>query len=576
MTPPENVVIIGAGPAGLTAAYRAVESGLAPIVLEQRDKVGGIASTETHGGFYFDMGGHRFFSTHPEIYEIWNTILDTDFLTRSRLSRIYYGGKFYDYPMKPANALKNIGPFTACLFVQSYLWWHLFPHKREDTFEQWVTNRFGKRLFNAFFKSYTEKVWGISCSELRAEWAAQRIKNLTLKKTITNMLSLSTKRVRSLIDEFHYPSKGPGMMWNAAAAWIEGKGGTVRLNHKVASIRRQGRRITAIDDLPADHVISSMPLTSFIRTLDPAPEDEVVEAAAKLRYRAFLTVCLILDKEELFPDQWLYIHDPGVKMGRIQNYKNWSPHMVPDRKKTGLGLEYFCDEGDALWSLPDEALIDLGTKELEIMKMVEPGQVTGGAVYRVPKAYPVYTEDYRANLDVIRGFVDGLENFQTIGRNGLFRYNNMDHSMLTAIYAVDNLEGKERRDVWSVNEEQAYHEEVLEDADFPEIAFRKVDRLAMGVAVGAVFGAGLFLMTIILVLKGGEVVGPNLALLGQYFPGYTVTPLGGLLGVGYGFASGFVVGWFGAFMRNLVVVSVWIAGRFKTRRTVLRRLLDYI
>ncbi|MHC4945252.1 MAG: FAD-dependent oxidoreductase [Planctomycetota bacterium] len=409
------------------------------------------------------------------------------------------------------------------------------------------------------------------------------------------MFTASRKEIRTLIDRFHYPKKGPGMLWEAVKAAVERNGGEVLLHQKARRIFREGRRITGVvadgeagvNLYPVSQLISSMPITDFVLRLEPRPPLQILDAARKLKYRAFLTVCLIIDQPDLFPDQWVYVHDPNVKMGRIQNYKNWSPYMVPDPTKTGLGLEYFCNKGDEIWNMPDEELIELGKEELSRMGLVDREAVEDGTVFRVPKAYPVYCDGYDDHLRSLRGFLEGLENFQSVGRNGLFRYNNMDHSMLTAFIAADHVCGKKEQDVWSVNEEQQYLEEAKKEEEGAEpdeaglwaeleVAFRKIDKTALGVAFGAVCGLGLLLMTWVLVLKGGEVVGPTLGLLRQYFPGYSVTWPGGLVGFLYAFAVGFLTGWFGAAIRNLIVVLLLILARWKVRKAHLNRLLDYI
>jgi len=425
------------------------------------------------------MGGHRFFTKSSEVNEMWHDVLEHEFLRRPRLSRIYYKKRFFHYPLKPFNALWGLGLFESFLILFSYIKWRLLPYRREETFEQWVTNRFGKRLFLTFFKSYTEKVWGIPCSELKAEWAAQRIKDLSLKTAILNMLFKPKNVIKTLIEAFDYPRLGPGMMWNAVRARVERAGGTVRMNADVIRIQRQGNCIKSVVTSENDgHVriegsdfISSMPITEFIKKLDPPPPVAVLEAANKLTYRDFLTVCLIVNKADLFPDNWIYIHDPSVQVGRIQNFKNWSPHMVPDSTKTSLGLEYFCTEGDWLWTMADEKLIELGKAELERIGLGKASLVEDGCVFRMPKAYPVYDSDYKSYLEIVRKFVDGLENFQTIGRNGLHRYNNQDHAMLTGMLAVRNLVLNQCNDLWNVNTDQEYHEEVSEKAgDVKEVA----------------------------------------------------------------------------------------------------------
>lgn len=592
----QPVVIVGGGPAGLTAAYELTKLNRRPIVLEKRDKVGGLASTETHKGFYFDMGGHRFFTKVKEVEEMWREILHGDFLRRRRLSRIYYKRKFFYYPLKPLNAMIGLGFWQSLFIALSYLRWQLFPYRREETFEQWVTNRFGKRLFLTFFKSYTEKVWGIPCSELNADWAAQRIKDLSLKTALLSMFLKPKKTIKTLIDEFHYPRLGPGMLWNEVKDEIERRDGVVRLNCEVVRIYRTGNCIDHVvvscngheEIIQATDFISSMPITEFIQKLCPPPPPEVVRAAEKLTYRDFLTVCLIIDKPDLFSDNWIYIHDPGVKVGRIQNFKNWSPDLVPDLAKTSLGLEYFCKEGDALWSMPDTELIELGKREVNRIGLASYDDIEDGCVVRVPKAYPQYDSNYRGHLAVVRGFVDGLENFQTIGRNGLHRYNNQDHAMLTGMLAVRNVVLNQRNDLWSVNTDQEYHEEIrvetgAEVRDVEEAlqaaltrVFLKLDRVAFGLSVGMAAGALLFLATLGLVLKGGNVVGPNLKLLGQYFPGYSVTLGGSALGLAYGFVAGFIGGWGFAFLRNVAVFLYMAIVHRRAELHLMRRLIEYL
>lgn len=460
-------VIIGGGPAGLTAALEFIRHGRAPLVLEKGAIVGGIARTESYKGFHFDMGGHRFFTKSDYAEGVWQDLLGKDFLLRQRLSRIFYRRKFFIYPPQLWNTLRGLGLWESIRVLSSYLRWKLFPYRQVETFEQWVTNAFGKRLFEHFFKTYTEKVWGISCAELRAEWAAQRIKGLSLWVVLKSLVRKTGTRVTTLIDQFHYPSLGPGMMWDAARQRICSKGGEVRMNADVVRVNRSGNRIDSVlvregereYAVAAELFVSSMPLPELVKKLDPPPSPQVLAAAGDLRHRAFLTVCLILDQPDLFPDNWLYIHEPGVRVARIQNYKNWSRAMVADQTKSGLGLEYFCDEGDELWRQDDAELIALATREIRAVGLAPTAEVIDGRVYRVADAYPVYDSKYAASLARIREFCDGLENLRTIGRNGLHRYNNMDHSMLTAMYAARMLLFGEQHDLWSVNVGREYHEE---------------------------------------------------------------------------------------------------------------------
>ncbi|HKC09107.1 MAG TPA: NAD(P)/FAD-dependent oxidoreductase [Methylomirabilota bacterium] len=581
-----KIVIIGGGPAGLTAGREMLKFGHHPTVVEKTPRVGGLACTVNYKGFHFDMGGHRFFTKVDEVNKIWQEVLGGEFLRRPRLSRIFYNNRFFHYPLKPFNALLGLGVWQAILVILSYLRWQIRPHRREDTFEQWVTNRFGYRLFSIFFKTYTEKVWGIPCSELRAEWAAQRIKGLSLRTVLLTMFLKPRHTIKTLIEEFDYPRLGPGMMWEAVAAEIEEKGGHVRLDSDVVRICRTADRVDAIvvaragreETISGTDFISSMPVSELVLKLSPPVPAPVAEAARRLTYRDFLTVCLIVRKRDLFPDNWIYVHSSTVNVGRIQNFANWSPDMVPDHSKSSLGLEYFCSEGDTLWNTPDEELIAMGARELEAIGLATRADVEDGCVFRVPKAYPVYDATYADCMVRVREFVDGLENLQTVGRNGLHRYNNQDHAMLTGILAVRNLVLGERNDLWSVNTEAEYHEEVTEKALGPALDqyFPRLDRLALAGATGAAGGLLLFLATMLLVLKGGPVVGPTLGLLGQYFPGYTVTLSGGVLGLLYGFVAGGVLGWTFALLRNTVLLLYIAIVRRRVERDLLRRFLEFV
>lgn len=462
-----DVTVIGGGPSGLSAGHEVATGGVSVVVLEKAAVVGGIARTESHRGFHFDMGGHRFFSKSEAVNEFWNHVLAERFRQRSRLSRIYYRKRFFAYPLKGWDTVAKLGIVESGLIFLSYLRWKAFPHREEKTFKQWVTNRFGRRLFQTFFESYTEKVWGISCSELSAEWAAQRIRGLSLKTAVLNMLRPPGQTIKTLIESFQYPDQGPGMMWREVASRIDRLDGSVMMNSGVARLERSGSRIERVivnaengeEAFESQHFISSMPLTELVRFMDPPPPPEILDAANKLKYRDFLTVCLIVDGTRLFDDNWIYIHDPDVKVGRIQNYKNWSPQMVPDPNKTSLGLEYFCNEGDELWNMPDDELVELGRRELQQLGLINADAVEDGCVFRVEKSYPVYDSTYREQLDVLRAYIRQFENLQTIGRNGLHRYNNQDHAMLTGLMAARNILHGESHDLWNVNEEKTYHEE---------------------------------------------------------------------------------------------------------------------
>ncbi len=519
---------------------------------------------------------------------MWHEVLGEDFLRRKRLSRIYYNRKFFYYPLRPYNALMGLGLSNSFLIFTSYLWaqlpfltsylwaqlWDQLPlEKSEETFEQWVSNRFGKRLYNTFFKTYTEKVWGILCREISAEWAAQRIKGLSLLSALKNALvkQQNNKKtvVKTLIAEFDYPKRGPGMMWEAVADIVENNGSQVRLDAEAERIFWNDNKIEALEIqiggrrklVKGTHFISSIPIRELIRKFEPSVPEEVLKAAMNLNYRDFLAVAVIVNKSDVFPDNWIYIHDPDVKVGRIQNFKNWSPYMVPDPNKTCLGLEYFCFEGDELWTMSDQELIELGKKELENLAFVRTSDVEGGTVVRMPKAYPVYDSEYRESLRIIRQFLSSIDNLQLVGRNGMHRYNNMDHSMLTAMMAAENVMGA-NHDLWKVNADQEYHEEIAsrEGMEFDEIDraiiqtfFSRMDKLGFATAIGSVSGLLIFIATLWLTLKGGVTVGPNLQLLGEYFIGYAVTVKGAFIGAGYSFLWGFLFGWLFAYFRNLFI-----------------------
>ncbi|HEU0019131.1 MAG TPA: NAD(P)/FAD-dependent oxidoreductase [Thermoleophilaceae bacterium] len=471
-------LILGGGPAGLTAGYLLAKQGFPVIIFEAEDQVGGIAKTEVRegpGGEYrFDLGGHRFFTKVQEVDDLWHEIMREEFLKRPRMSRIYWNKKFLDYPLRGPDVIKKLGPIELTRCMLSYFWAQVKPKGREDTFEQWVSNRFGKRLFNLFFKSYTEKVWGVPTSEIRAEWAAQRIKGLSFFSAAkAAFFGNKGNEIKTLIGEFNYPRYGPGQMWETMTDDITKLGGQVLLNTKVDKVIFEGGRARKViaggKEYESNYIVSSLPLRNIVGMADPQPSPEVVAAAKGLRYRDFLTVSLVLDGEDLFPDNWIYIHEPDVEVGRIQNFRSWSPWMVPDPTKACIGLEYFCFAGDELWETDDDELVELGMRELETLGLATRDKLEFGFATRVPKAYPMYDMDYSERIVAIRSWLDGLENLQQVGRNGLHRYNNSDHSMLTAMRAVDNLVKGTEHDIWAVNAESVYHETETQDEQQPYI-----------------------------------------------------------------------------------------------------------
>ena len=479
-----DVAIIGAGPAGLTAAYLLTKAGLTVSVIEKDPHyVGGISRTVEHEGYRFDIGGHRFFSKSQQVVDLWNEILPDDFIQRPRMSRIYYEGKFYSYPLRAFEALWNLGIVRSTLCMLSFAKAQLFPNKAVKSFEDWTVNQFGHKLYSIFFKTYTEKVWGMPCDEMSADWAAQRIKGLSLWSAVIDGLKRSLglnkapndgMQTKTLLETFRYPRLGPGMMWDAARDKVLASGkGEVLMGHalkQLASDGDGGWRLTASHGdgetvITARHAISSAPMRELATRLHPLPQSSL--AAAQLRYRDFLTVALKIRSDDLFPDNWIYIHDSKVKVGRIQNFRSWSPEMVPEEGVACVGLEYFCFEGDGLWSMSDAELIELATRETAILGLVSAEQVIGGAVVRQEKAYPVYDEDYAAHVATMR--TELQERYPTlhlVGRNGMHRYNNQDHAMMTAMLTVENILAEARvYDVWNVNEDAEYHEAGDEGAE---------------------------------------------------------------------------------------------------------------
>ena len=465
MTNDGAIVIAGAGPAGLAAAYDLARRGLRAVVLEAEDAVGGLSRTYEKDGHRFDLGGHRFFTRNREVNALWQGLLGEDYLRRKRLSRIYYRGHFFHYPLRPANALFGLGLWTSLRAVASLAAVRLHPALPERTFADWVGNRFGRVLYEAFFKTYTEKLWGIPHDRLSADWAAQRIRNLSLRRAILDSFGLRRPdAVASLIDAFDYPKLGPGQLYERMADRVREAGSEVLLGHRLAEVRREAGRVTAVvawtsdgraREIPVRALISSIPITELAGAMRPAAPADVQAAARGLRFRAILAVNLVVRRESVAPDTWIYLHSPDVRAARLQLYRNWSPFMAGAPDANPIGLEYFCDAGDEFWSLPDDELIALGRRDLSRLAFARDAPVEGGFVVRRADAYPIYEDGYGAKVAVLRQWLATVENLQTIGRGGQFRYNNMDHAILTGLLAVRRLLGEDV-DPWSVNEETEY------------------------------------------------------------------------------------------------------------------------
>ena len=461
-----GTAILGAGPAGLTAAHVLARRQHSGAVFEADGTVGGIAKTIEFNGYRFDLGGHRFFTKIEPIQRLWEEMLGDEFLTRPRLSRIFYKGKYFSYPITAKDVVGRLGLFESTLCALSYLWASRHRKAEAETFEEWVTSRFGRRLYDAFFRSYTEKLWGIPGSEIRALWAAQRIKNFSLGKAVLNIVGLRREHVTTLIEEFRYPRLGPGQMWESFAAASEEDGVPVHLNQRCTALKHSEGRIESVvmrsngdtTEHVVDSVVSSIPLSQLILNLDPPAPEEVRAAARRLRYRDLILVALMTEEAHPFPDNWIYLHDPGTRAGRVQNYGAWSEAMVRPGT-TCLGVEYFCFEGDEIWEMPSDEMVALAKSELARIGLIDPDRVVDGVKVLVPKAYPMYDSAYEGALEVIRPYLATFENLQTCGRNGLHRYNNQDHSMWTALLATLNVIDGRGYDVWSVNAEAEYLEE---------------------------------------------------------------------------------------------------------------------
>jgi protoporphyrinogen oxidase len=461
-----GAAVLGGGPAGLTGAHALAHHGLEPTVFEADGTVGGIAKTVEFGDFRFDLGGHRFYTKLEPVERFWHDVMGDDWLTRERLSRIYYRGRFFNYPLRADDVFRGLGIAESARCAGSYVRWRRRMRDHEpQNFREWVVSRFGKRIYQTFFESYTEKVWGIPGEEIQSEWAAQRIQNFTFVQALLGILGLRRGHATTLIEEFQYPRLGPGQLWEQVAERLSSEGTEVELGHRATAITHAGGRAQTVTvetegrevEYSVDAVLSTIPLAELVFALQPEAPAEVQEAARKLRYRNLSLVALMIDEPEPFPDNWIYLHDPGTRAGRVQNFGAWSPDMVRPGT-TCLGVEYFCFDEDEIWAMSDDEAVALATQELARIGLVDPQHVFDGVKVNVPKAYPMYDSNYREAVAEIRGYLEHFENLRTCGRNGLHRYNNQDHSMWTAVIAARNLATGSSHDVWSVNTKGEYLE----------------------------------------------------------------------------------------------------------------------
>lgn len=445
-----DVCVIGAGPAGLGAAYEAVRKGLRPLVIERDHVVGGLSRTSEYNGYRFDIGGHRFYDKYAEITETWKEMLGDDWLERERMSRIFFRSRAFSYPLRPQEAFVGLGPIRSLKALASYLCAQARPVRQRRSFQDEVVARFGSELFRTFFKTYTEKVWGLDCSQISKDMADARIKGFSLGAALVSLLRPRARAPRTASSTFLYPRLGPGQLWAIYRERIEAGGGRFVFGQEVTEVNVQGDRVASVVTSSAGglqrfscpHVVSTMALRELCHAMRPAPPADITEAAAALGYRDMVVVVLIVDDPDPFPDTWIYVHEPGVRLCRIQNFKRWSPAMVSDQSRTCLGLEYFCYEGDGLWRMSDEELGALGADECRRLGLVDPARVVASITVRTPKAYPVYDLDYLAHTDRIAGFLAGIPNLEVAGRNGQHRYLTLDESVLAGILAVRKLLGE--------------------------------------------------------------------------------------------------------------------------------------
>jgi len=465
----KEVTIIGAGPAGLGAALELQKNNIKDIlIIDMHSKSGGLSRTEIFEGNRFDLGPHRFYSKNNEINQLWHEILGNDFKPVKRCTRIYYKNKFFDYPLKPFNTLKNLGLIESSQAMIDYFISQIKNSKNSiQSFEDWVCKQFGRKLYRTFFKTYTEKVWGIDCKNISADWAAQRIKGLNLYEAVLDALkpAKNNKSAKTLVKEFDYPVYGAGMMYERMAEQISAQGGEFLFDTTVKQINVKDGRVESILTnnnhreliIPIETLFSSMPLTKLIQKIKPEVREGVLKASRELFFRDHITVNLIIDGYDLFPDHWIYVHSPEVKMGRMANYNNFSPYMSAKQNKTILSVEYFVFQNDNIWNMPDKEIIELAKKELNDMNLVDKNSVENGLVIRETDSYPIYFIDYKKYYHIVKEYISDISNIQCIGRGGMYKYNNQDHSLYTGMLSARNYCGASYN-IWDVNVDAEYHE----------------------------------------------------------------------------------------------------------------------
>jgi protoporphyrinogen oxidase/putative flippase GtrA len=462
------IYVLGGGPAGLAAAYSLTKQGRSVVVIEQDSTVGGFAKSIEYQGFILDYGPHRFFTKLAPVLAFWDEVLGREQVTVNRLTRIYYGNKYFSYPLKAFEALFSLGFIESARIVLSYIQAQLFPSRSPQNFAEWVSGRFGKRLFEIFFEGYTQKLWGIPCTDISADWAAQRIKGLSLLKAVRNALLGNDGKVKSLIDQFQFPRLGSGQLYEMTADYLQSHGQSVLLNTQVVRIHHENAQATQVtlknlqtgleETVDCGGVISSIPLTHLVQQLTPEAPRPVVESAKSLKFRNTVLVYLIVESGKLFPDNWLYINEPSVKLGRVTNFANWSPDMLPNQHQTPLCCEYWCDF-DEDWQKSEDELLKQAERDLRKIKLLDDEKVSGGFILRLPRTYPIYAGEYKEALASIQGYVQEFDNLQVVGRYGAFKYNNQDHSLLMGIMAAENVTTPGKHDLWSVNSDSEYQEE---------------------------------------------------------------------------------------------------------------------